>query len=515
MLSLLAVGGAITTAPDMQRYLVREQGWLSDAQFSASVALAQAAPGPNVLFVAVLGFNVGGLAGVLATMCGTLLPSTVLALGGHALVGAQRRVTPASAFTTGMAPLTIGLLVASAWVLLEPVGLYPPALLLVAATVVVHAAHALQPDVAHRRRRGGRRAGMGMRLSAAKQTGGGAWPPHCCGAAAVGAGPLRAPSWRCCGGARRLCSSTPRCWRRTTASTLPADAHEVWVDVPGARLHALHLRLPQPRGVVFFLHGNAGSLQTWFVNTGYYRRLNLDLFMLDYRGFGKSSGHIDSEAQLMADVRAAWAQIAPLYAGRQRVFYGRSLGTGLAAQLAAEVQPDLTVLVSPYTSMEALAAEKYPWVPAPLLRYPLRTDLALPRVQGRVLLMHGGRDTLIPPTHSERLQAVQPRAELLWVPEAGHGDIHKFRCLPGRAGRGAGALKGAAAPQAARAPGTQRRWRSASYRHTPAATLTFRLSTAPAMGMRTSSSQCRRVSWRMPLPSAPSTSATGPLRSTS
>jgi len=62
-LSLLAVGGAITTAPDMHRYLVGEQGWLSDAQFSSSIALSQAAPGPNVLFVALLGWNVGLNAG--------------------------------------------------------------------------------------------------------------------------------------------------------------------------------------------------------------------------------------------------------------------------------------------------------------------------------------------------------------------------------------------------------------------------------------------------------------------
>lgn len=136
MLSLLAVGGAITTAPDMQRYLVREQGWLSDAQFSASVALAQAAPGPNVLFVAVLGFNLGGLAGVLATMCGTLLPSTALALAATRW-SVRNAASPAlKAFTTGMAPLTLGLLVASAWVLLEPVGLQLPALLLVAATLL-------------------------------------------------------------------------------------------------------------------------------------------------------------------------------------------------------------------------------------------------------------------------------------------------------------------------------------------------------------------------------------------
>jgi len=203
-----------------------------------------------------------------------------------------------------------------------------------------------------------------------------------------------------------------------------ADVHEVWVDVPGARLNALHLRLPRPDGVVFFLHGNAGSLQTWFVNIDYYRRLNLDLFMLDYRGFGKSSGGIESEAQLHADVRAAWTQLAPLYAGRKRIVYGRSLGTGLAAALAAEVQPELTVLVSPYFSLAALAAEHYRWVPGAVLRYPLRIDEVLPRVQGRVLLAHGLRDTLIAPSHSARLRALLPRAEWLPVPEAGHGDIH-------------------------------------------------------------------------------------------
>jgi chromate transporter len=119
-LSLLAVGGAITTAPDMQRFVVREQGWLSDAQFTASVALAQAAPGPNVLFVAVIGFNVGGLAGVVATMAGTLLPSTTLALGVTRWGDRNRASRGLRAFTTGMAPLTIGLLLSTGWILLEP-----------------------------------------------------------------------------------------------------------------------------------------------------------------------------------------------------------------------------------------------------------------------------------------------------------------------------------------------------------------------------------------------------------
>ncbi len=135
LLSLLAIGGAITTVPDMHRFIVGERGWLGDAQFAGSVALAQAAPGPNVLFVAVIGFNVGGLAGVLATLGGSLLPSTVLALWAGRF-GAQRRdARPLRAFTQGLAPVTIGLLVSTSWILTEPSRLRWGTAPLMAATV--------------------------------------------------------------------------------------------------------------------------------------------------------------------------------------------------------------------------------------------------------------------------------------------------------------------------------------------------------------------------------------------
>jgi chromate transporter len=120
VLSLFAVGGAITTVPDMHRYIVVEQHWLTDAQFTASIAIAQAAPGPNVLFVAVLGWNVAGAWGALATMAGNLLPSTVLTLWATRW-GTQRRETRGvRAFTAGLMPLTLGLLTATGWVLAEP-----------------------------------------------------------------------------------------------------------------------------------------------------------------------------------------------------------------------------------------------------------------------------------------------------------------------------------------------------------------------------------------------------------
>lgn len=119
-LSLLSVGGALTTAPDMQRFIVGQRAWLSDGEFTASVALAQAAPGPNVLFVAVIGWNVAGLAGVAATLAGTLVPSSVLTLNASRWVERNRHSQLLKAFNAGMAPLTLGLLLATAWVLVQP-----------------------------------------------------------------------------------------------------------------------------------------------------------------------------------------------------------------------------------------------------------------------------------------------------------------------------------------------------------------------------------------------------------
>ena len=208
------------------------------------------------------------------------------------------------------------------------------------------------------------------------------------------------------------------------------DIRERTVAVPGARLSVLHLQRPQARGVVFFLHGNAGNLQGWFGNADFYRQAGWDLVMPDYRGFGKSTGRIGSAGELRADVRAVWDAVAPQYSGRKVVLYGRSLGTGLAADLARQLSaegrpPDLTVLVSPYTSMRALAGEFYPWVPGALLRYPLETEAHLPHIAGELLLVHAERDLLVRAHHPQRLQRVLPRARLLVVPGADHNDLHE------------------------------------------------------------------------------------------
>lgn len=137
MLSLLAIGGAITTVPEMHRFVVAERAWLTDASFSGSIALAQAAPGPNLLFVAVIGFNVAGLAGVVATLVGCLVPSTTLAMAAGRWGRQPQQFRTFKAFTESMAPLTIGLLLATGWILTEPARQHWGTLPLVLATIIV------------------------------------------------------------------------------------------------------------------------------------------------------------------------------------------------------------------------------------------------------------------------------------------------------------------------------------------------------------------------------------------
>ena len=130
LLSLMSLGGAISTTSEMHRFLVEQHGWLTQAQFNDSIALAQAAPGPNVLFVALMGWNVGinagstaaALLGVATTMTGILLPSTIftyqVAQWGHR----NRELRTVRAFKQGMAPVVIALLLSTAWILANSAG---------------------------------------------------------------------------------------------------------------------------------------------------------------------------------------------------------------------------------------------------------------------------------------------------------------------------------------------------------------------------------------------------------
>ena len=114
-LSFLSVGGALATSPEMHRYLVDARGWLDHRQFVDSIALAQAAPGPNVLFVTLLGWQMAGLPGALVSTIGIMLPSSLITWSAHRLSDAHAEAPLVKAIRHGMAPIAIGLTASAGW----------------------------------------------------------------------------------------------------------------------------------------------------------------------------------------------------------------------------------------------------------------------------------------------------------------------------------------------------------------------------------------------------------------
>lgn len=136
-MSMLAIGGAVAVAPEIHRYVVEQRHWIDDTQFSAAIALAQAAPGPNLLFVPVIGYAIAGLAGACVALLGILIPSTTLALAATRWGHKRRESRGVRAFVAGMAPVTIGLVLSTGAVLALPMARLPAAWLLIAATVLL------------------------------------------------------------------------------------------------------------------------------------------------------------------------------------------------------------------------------------------------------------------------------------------------------------------------------------------------------------------------------------------
>lgn len=204
----------------------------------------------------------------------------------------------------------------------------------------------------------------------------------------------------------------------------PQTFSEINLPVDGATLNALHFSTSNPKGVVLFFHGNAGSLRRWGEVAESFTTRGYDLYIFDYRGYGKSTGKIASEKQLLDDADQVYRYVSQRYAAQNIVLYGRSLGTGLAAQIALRHPANMLILETPYVSLKDLTAQFYPLVPGFLLKYPLRTDLALPKIKIPVYLFHGTADEVIPYESSQRiLPLIRSPKELVTIPGGAHNGL--------------------------------------------------------------------------------------------
>ncbi|MCX7959705.1 MAG: lysophospholipase [Deltaproteobacteria bacterium] len=172
----------------------------------------------------------------------------------------------------------------------------------------------------------------------------------------------------------------------------------------GNHLHALLFKNKSPAGLIFYLHGNAGSLASWGYVADVYLEYNYDVFIPDYRGYGKSDGRIESESQFYEDIQTAYDEIKKEYPEDRIVVLGYSIGTGPAARLASENNPRLLILQAPYYSLTDLAKRLFPFIPSALLKYRFETYRYLRMCRMPVVIFHGDRDEVIYYGSSLKLQ---------------------------------------------------------------------------------------------------------------
>lgn len=171
----------------------------------------------------------------------------------------------------------------------------------------------------------------------------------------------------------------------------------------GVQLNGLLFKAENSKGLVFYLHGNAGTLETWGSIAGIYTSLGYDIFILDYRSFGKSEGEIENEEQLNKDVSVVYKTLTKRYPENKIIIAGYSIGSGLATILASENKPKALILQSPYYSFTELSSSRVPFFPDFMKKFSLETAEYLPKIKAPIYIFHGMQDQLIPYENSVRL----------------------------------------------------------------------------------------------------------------
>ena len=190
-----------------------------------------------------------------------------------------------------------------------------------------------------------------------------------------------------------------------------------------AVINGILCRVPNSRGLIFFLHGNAGNVSDTRGAAEFYTLLGYDFFSFDYRGFGKSTGKISGEKQFYNDVQVIYNELKKTYAEQEIIIAGYSIGTAPAAMLAAANHPKKLILMAPYYSMKELARYHYPYVPVFLLKYKFETFAFLQRIQLPVLIGHGKNDGTIPFEQSLKLSKLLRNGKLSGLDGEGHNGV--------------------------------------------------------------------------------------------
>lgn len=181
----------------------------------------------------------------------------------------------------------------------------------------------------------------------------------------------------------------------------------------GKLQHGILFPTSNPKGLIFYLHGNAGALDSWGAISKIYTRLGYDFFILDYRGFGKSEGNVVNENQVIQDVKIVYDSVSKAYS--KKVIIGYSIGTGIAASLASSRKNAMLILKAPYDNFLKYSDARAPYFPDFLKKFAFETDAYLATIKTPIYIFHGNNDRLIPLENSIRLKKLLKPTDSLFV----------------------------------------------------------------------------------------------------
>lgn len=199
---------------------------------------------------------------------------------------------------------------------------------------------------------------------------------------------------------------------------------EIDLNVEGAVLNGLRFYAENPKGAVLFFHGNAGSLKGWGKFGEFYTKLGYDFYVFDYRGYGKSSGKIRSESELMSDSEAMMRRVLEDFDISGIRLVGYSLGSGLATRIVGKFGAKELILVAPYFKFDELASSKVFFVPKFLVKYKIPAVSFIKEAKdAHISIIHGKFDELIDISNSYKLSKHLKPDDKFYEIEAGHNDI--------------------------------------------------------------------------------------------
>ena len=195
----------------------------------------------------------------------------------------------------------------------------------------------------------------------------------------------------------------------------------------GTRINALYFQAENPRGVIFYHHGNAENLERWGGVAEFYVEAGYDVLIYDYRGYGKSDGK-RSEEQLFADAGHMYWELRKTWKPEQITFYGRSLGSGVACYLAANHEHKQIILETPFINLNDMANRYFPIMPTKyLMKYKFANNEHLQQVHTPIHIFHGTEDKIVPFESGKSLfESLNGRAYFYKIEGGRHNNLIEF-----------------------------------------------------------------------------------------